>query len=94
MKDFKLDMQVYDHKNDKHEIYDKFNKLKRDQLCFIQDLSIFNDDGIKFGWKDINYNIYREIFIEDATASDIEEIIKECFEHFNIKYDYVKVELL
>ena len=31
--------------------------------------------------------------MEDAKPSDIEGVIKECFDHFNVKYDYVKVEL-
>ena len=95
MKDFKLDMQVYDYKNDKHEVYGTFNKLKRSQLCFIQGLSIFidSDDGkTRFGWLDHDIDI--EILMEEATSNDIEEIIKEYFDNFNIKYDYVKVELL
>lgn len=47
-----------------------------------------------FGLEDIGREIYNNISIENATASDIEDIIKECFDHYDIKYDYIKVEVL
>ena len=97
MRDFKLDMKVYDYKNDKHEIYGKFSKLKKDQLCFIQDLSIshyFDEDIYMFGWYDTRQSTSHDICLENATASDIEYVIKECFEYYDMRYDYIKVELL
>lgn len=97
MRDFKLDMKVYDYKNDKHEIYGKFSKLKKDQLCFIQDLSIshyFDEDKYMFGWYDTRQSTSHDICLENATASDIEYVIKECFEYYDMRYDYIKVELL
>ena len=97
MKDFKLDMNVYDYKNEKQEVYGKFSKLKREQLCFIQDLSIshcFDEDKYVFRWKYQDETLAAEIDMEDATVNDIEEVIKECFDYYKIKYDYVKVELL
>ena len=97
MRDFKLDMQVYNYKNEKCEIWGKFSELKRKQLCFIQNLSMihdYEDDKHKFGWKYSDEIVASEIDTENATSSDIEEIIKECFDYYDVKYDFVKVELL
>ena len=96
MKDFKLHMQVYNYRNEKCEIYDKFSTLERKQLCFLQHFSLFEDSDtnkIMFGW---NYSDEpaTEIDLENARAIDVEEVIKECFDYYNVKYDYVIVEPL
>ena len=46
-----------------------------------------------FGW---NYSDEpaTEIDLENARAIDVEEVIKECFDYYNVKYDYVIVEPL
>ena len=43
MKDFKLNMQENDCRNEIHYIYGKFSKLEKEDLCFIRGLKIVND---------------------------------------------------
>lgn len=95
--DFNLDMVVYNYKNEKKHICGKFVKLKREQLCFIQNLSfshIVDEDEDVFSWYDNELSVDHDLYCKTATTTDIENSIKDCFEHYGIKYDYVKVELL
>ncbi|MBQ6631530.1 MAG: hypothetical protein IJH55_05265 [Romboutsia sp.] len=97
MKDFKLDMQIYDYKNDKHEINDKFSKLKYNQLCFIQDLDVvydIYDDEYQLSWYDTRRSVSNILSLKNATSRDIEQHIKECFDYYDMKYNHVKVKLL
>lgn len=93
--DFKLDMNVYDYKNELHQIYGSFRKLKNEQLCFIQDISILIDEDNRelLSWYNTTESTGYEIELKGATETDIEEHIKWCFDHYKIKYDYVKVKL-
>ena len=98
--DFQLEMNVYDYKNELHEIYGSFKKLQEDQLCFIQDMGIAtlhdvdsNKEGEEFlYWYDTTESVSHYIELKESTEKDIEEHIKWCFDNYGIKYDYVKVK--
>ena len=124
--DFKLDMEVYNYNNEKEHVCDSFNKLSKNNLCFLQDLSITDDHWYckknkcsqsdchgRCNREDIDYDCdnceYLEevdalewfnsdrvegLILKESTNEDIETFIKEYFDFYNIKYDYVKAELL
>lgn len=98
---FKLDMMIYDFKNESEVICDDFKRLKDYNLFYLKDIEIaifWDPEDEKHGeevlkWYDPKGKQMDHLFYEKANAKLIEEFIKDCFDNNGIKYEYIKVEL-